>query len=380
MTDARWVGTWTTTPALAEGVALAGPTIRMFPRTSIGGEKLRIRLSNAAGNGDLMITSVRVGVRGGAASVKAGTDRAVTFSGGSRSVKIPAGAFVISDPVAFIVPPLTDLSVSVYVPRVVPASFGVTGRYARQIHYLSPAGDFTGHEVMNVSKVTDDWLFLCGMDVQVSGAAGGVVAFGDSLTSGSTSSHDSHNRYTDQLARRLAQRGGRPYGVMNQGLGGNRLLHDGAGQSGIGRFERDVLGQPGVTLVIVSLGLNDIRNRRNNKDEFVTPDEMKAGLTQLAVRARDRGIKIFGATITPCEGEVASTGASPADVEASRLDVNDWLRTGKVFDGIVDFDAALRDPDRPSRLLATFDSGDHLHPNDAGYKRMADAIELSLFD
>ena len=375
----RWVGTWTATPAPADGVALSSPTIRMFPRVSIGGDTIRIRLSNAAGTGDLIVGSTRVALRGPGARVRPETDRTVTFQA-SATVKIAAGTFAISDPVSLTVAPLDDLAVSIHIPNDIPASFGVTGRYARQFNYLSPPGDFTRHENMHVSRVIDDWFFLCGVDVQTDAHVGGIVALGNSITDGNISTHDAFCRWPDQLARRLAARRGKMFGVMNQGLGGNRILHDIRGDCGVKRFDRDVLAQPGVTHAIVVLGINDIRNRRGLPEEVVTAEELIAGLNQMAMRARDRGIKLFGGTLTPFENETFMLGAYTPEGEAKRIAVNQWIRSADAFDAVIDFDQGLRDPEHPARMLPVYDNGDHLHPGDLGYNRMGDLIDLSLFD
>jgi lysophospholipase L1-like esterase len=375
----HWVGTWAATPAPADGVALSSPTIRMFPRISIGGDTIRVRLSNAAGTGDLVIASTHVALRSAGPSIRQETDRVVMFDG-SGSVKIPAGAFVISDPVALAVAPLEDLAVSIHIPGDIPASFGVTGRYARQLNYLSPPGDFTGHPTMHVSRVVDDWFFLCGIDVLASSDVGAIVAFGDSITDANISTHDAFCRWPDQLARRLVARGGKRFGVINQGLGGNRILHDIRGDCGVKRFDRDVLAQPGVTHAIVVLGINDIRNRRGLAEEVVTADAMIGGLRQMAMRARDRGIKLFGGTLTPFENETFMLGAYTPEGEAKRLAVNEWIRGSGAFDAVIDFDAGLRDPEHHARMLPVYDNGDHLHPSDVGYNWMGDLIDLSLFE
>ncbi len=375
----RWVGTWTATPAPADGVALASPTIRMFPRISIGGDTIRIRLSNAAGTGDLTIAATHVALRGPGPTIRPGTDRTVTFNG-AATAKIPAGAFAISDPVSLPVKPLEDLAVSIYLPTDIPPSFGVTGRYARQFNYLSPPGDFTRHESMHVSRVIDDWFFLSGIDVLTSDDVGGIVAFGDSITDGNISTHDAFCRWPDQLARRLVARGGKMFGVMNQGLGGNRILHDIRGDCGVKRFDRDVLAQPGVTHAIVVLGINDIRNRRGLAEEVVTAEGMINGLNQMAMRARDGGIKLFGGTLTPFENETFMLGAYTPEGEAKRIAVNEWIRNSGAFHAVIDFDQGLRDPDHHARMLPVYDNGDHLHPGDVGYNRMGDLIDLALFD
>ncbi len=375
----HWVGTWAATPAPADGVALSSPTIRMFPRISIGGDTIRLRLSNAAGLSDLVIGATSVGLRGAGASFKPGSHRAVTFMGRAE-VKIPAGAFAVSDPVALTVRPLEDLAVSVHIPNDLPASFGVTGRYARQFNYLSPPGDFTAMETMHAARVVDDWFFLSGVDVLSAPDVGGIVALGDSITDGNISTHDAFCRWPDQLARRLVARGGKMFGVMNQGLGGNRICHDMRGDSGLRRFDRDMLSQPGVTHGIVVLGINDIRNRRGVKEEVVTADDLIHGLNQMALRARARGIKLFGGTLTPFEHETFMLGAWTPEGEAKRLAVNEWMRGSGAFHAVIDFDRELRDPGHPARMLPVYDNGDHLHPGDVGYNRMGDVIDLGLFD
>jgi lysophospholipase L1-like esterase len=379
-TNMRWVGTWTTAPAPAESGAFANQTLRMNARISLGGSQVRVRLSNAYGSRPLAIGAARIGLRSDGPAILEGSDRVLTF-GGADSAVIAAGAILLSDPVNLDITALADIAVSVFLPGDVPASFGITGRYARQTNYISPPGDFSGGTVMPVGRITDDWFFVCGIDVLATPDTGGVVALGDSLTDANISTHDAFARWPDQLARRLIARGsGRPMAVMNQGLGGNRILHDIRGDSGLRRFDRDVLAQPGVTHVIVLLGTNDMRNRWAKPEEEVTADTMIGGLKQMALRAHARGIKIFAGTLTPFENETFLVGAWTPAREAVRLAVNAWIRESGAFDAVVDFDAGIRDPDRPARMLPIYDCGDHLHPSDLGYNRMGDIIDLSLFD
>jgi lysophospholipase L1-like esterase len=376
----HWVGTWTAAPAPAEGGAFANQTLRMNPRVSIGGNRVRVRLSNAYGAGPLTVGAVHIGLRAAGPAIIPDTNRALAF-GGAASATIAAGAVLLSDAVELSVPTLADVAVSIYLPGDVPASFGITGRYARQTNYVSPPGDFSAETAMPVGRLSDDWHFLCGVDVLASSEAGAVVALGDSLTDANISTHDAFCRWPDQLARRLVARPhARPMAVMNQGLGGNRILHDIRGDSGLRRFDRDVLAQPGITHVIVMLGTNDLRNRWAKPEEEVTADQMIAGLKQMALRAHARGIKIFGATLTPFENETFLVGAWTPAREAVRLAVNAWIRESGAFDAVVDFDAGLRDPEHPARMLPIYDCGDHLHPGDLGYNRMGDVIDLSLFD
>src|SRR5271167_119626 len=376
----HWVGTWTTAPAPAEGAAFSNQTLRMNARTSLGGNTARVRLSNAYGTRKLTIGALHVALRDSGPGIRSGSDRKLTF-GGADSATIAAGALLVSDPIAFDLPPLADIAVSIYLPEDLPSSFGITGRYARQTNYISPPGNFAASVVMPVGSITGDWFFVSGIDVLASSETGGIVAVGDSLTDANISTLDAHCRWPDQLARRLqARRGGRPMAVMNQGLGGNRILHDIRGDSGLRRFDRDVIAQPGVTHVIVMLGTNDLRNRWAKPEEEVTADQMIAGLRQLAVRARTAGIKIFGATLTPFENETFLPGAWTPEREKTRLAVNEWVREGGAFDAVIDFDRALRNPEHPTSMLPVYDCGDHLHPSDLGYNKMGDAIDLSLFE
>ncbi len=376
----HWVGTWTATPSPADGVALANQTLRMNPRISLGGGTFRIRLSNAYGTGKLRIGCAHIGQRAGGAQVVPGTNQPLTF-GGATSATIATGAMLLSDPIHMALPDLADVAVSIHLPDNIPASFGLTGRYARQTNYISPLGNFAADDNMPVGKITDDWYILSGIDVVTEPSTGGIVAMGDSLTDGNISTHDAFCRWPDQLARRLfARRGGRTMAVMNQGLGGNRILHDLRGSSGLRRFDRDVLAQPGVTHAIICLGINDIRNRLGRADETVTAEQMIAGLKQLALRAQARGIKFYGGTLPPFENETFFPGAYTPEGEAKRQAVNNWIRTGGAFDAVIDFEAGLRDPNHPTRMLPIYDCGDHLHPSDVGYNRMGDIIDLSLFD
>ena len=376
----HWVGTWAAAPAPAEGVVgFNNHTLRMNPRISIGGDRLRVRISNAYGSRPLPIGAARIALRDKGPATVPGSDCKLTF-GGSDGTVIAAGAVQFSDPVDLTVPALADLTVSFHLPGEVLANFSITGRYARQTNYISPPGDFTREAVMPVGNLTDQWFFLCGVDVLADEEAAGVVALGDSLTDGNISTIDAFCRWPDQLARRLAQRGGRPIGVTNNGLGGNRILHDLRGDSGLKRFDRDVLSQPGVTHAIVMLGTNDLRNRWAKPDEEVTGEQMIAGLQQMAVRAHSRGIKLIGATLTPFGNETFMADAWNPTREKHRVTVNKWIRESGAFDGVADFDAALRDPEIPTQMRAVDDCGDGLHPSDSGYRKMGDAIDLALLD
>ena len=382
----HWVGTWAAAPAPAEGLPPAGfnnHTIRMNPRVSLGGERLRVRISNAYGNRPLLVGAARVALRDKGPAIVQGSDRKLTF-GGNDGTAIAAGAVGFSDPVDLPVKPLADLAVSIHLPGEVLPAFQITGRYARQTNYISPPGNFAAETAMPVGNLTDQWFFLCGVDVLASAETGGVVALGDSLTDGNISTIDAYSRWPDQLARRLAERAksneGRPVGVMNNGLGGNRILHDLRGDSGLRRFDRDVLSQPGVTHAIVMLGTNDLRNRNAKPEEEVTGEQMIAGLQQMAVRAHSAGVKIIGCTLTPFGNETFMANAWNPAREKHRVTLNTWIRESGAFDGIADFDAAVRDPERPTQMAARWDCGDGLHQSDTGYCRLGDAIDLALLD
>src|SRR5579872_5410093 len=364
--DKRWVGSWATAPAPAEGVVgFNNHTIRLNPRLSIGGERLRVRISNAYGNRPLKIGAAMIALRDKGPTIVADTGRKLTF-GGRESAAIAAGAVQYSDAVDLSVAPLADLAVSFHLPGEVPANFMITGRYARQTNYISPPGHFTIETVMPVGNLTDQWFFLCGVDVLAPSDALGVVALGDSLTDGNISTIDAFCRWPDQLARRLVARAGRSVGVMNNGLGGNRILHDIRGDSGLRRFDRDVLAQPGVTHVIVMLGTNDLRNRWAKPEEEVAAEHIIAGLQQMALRAHGAGIKIVGATLTPFGNETYMANAWNPTREKHRAAVNTWIRQSGVFDAFADFDAALRDPEVPTQMRTVDDCGDGLHPSDVG--------------
>jgi lysophospholipase L1-like esterase len=377
----HWVGTWTASPAPSEaGYGLNNHTIRMNPRVSLGGDTIRVRVSNAYGTRPLAVGGGTVGLRGKGPGVVPGSLCALTFNGGADAT-IAAGAVLVSDPVKFDVPALADLAVSIHFPGEITPALGITGRYARQTNYISPPGDFAGETVMPVGKITDEWFFLSGIDVVAAPETGGVVCLGDSLTDANISTHDAFCRWSDQLARRLDERkGGRPMAVMNQGLGGNRILHDLRGDSGLKRFDRDVLAQPGVTHAIVMLGTNDLRNRNAKPEEEVTGEQMIAGLHQMAVRTQAKGIRFIAATLTPFGNETFMANAWNPTRERHRVTVNAWIRETDALDGFVDFDAAIRDPVIPTQMATVYDCGDGLHPSDLGYCKLGDAIDLSLFD
>lgn len=385
----HWVGTWAAAvhqpDLLVPGLSNTGyknQTLRQTVHTSLGGHRVRIRFS-AFGASALLIGSAHIALSAGGPAVVPGSDRTLTF-GGQESITIPPGAPVLSDPVELSFPALANLAVTIFVPGMTePAAWHFE---ARQTTYISPAGDFTATEVMPFESTAQAWFWLSGVDVMTSTEEGAIVAFGDSGTDGTHSTLDANQRWPDELARRLLlQRRSRKMGVLNAGLAGSRLLHDALGPNGLARFDRDVLSQSGLSYVILFFGNADIGEGWPGglyPGDEVTADQIIQGYKQLIDRTHARGVKILGATLNPTKGFVVPGTAfaffSPLN-EEKRQTVNNWIRTSGEYDGVIDFDEVLRDPNNRSRLLPLFDSGDHGHPTDDGYKAMADAIDLALF-
>ncbi|MEU6423137.1 SGNH/GDSL hydrolase family protein [Streptomyces spiralis] len=391
-----WTGTWATAPTTTPPKVVTvfeKQTIRQTVHLSVGGSSVRLRLSNEFGTQPLVIGGIRVArpAGDGGRRIDPRTDRAVTF-GGRTSVTVPAGSPMVSDPVALPLPAGSDLVVSLYLPQRTPGS--TLHAFSFQ-HNFTASGDVTGQADITPTATQDAWYFLSG--VSVSGTAphaASVVAVGDSVTDGANTTPNADHRWPDLLAARFrADHDLSGLGVLNEGISGNRLLHDpnppaGSdaesyaayfGQAAVRRFDRDVASQAGARHVIVLLGVNDLGHPGTSAplSEKVTPAEVEEGYRQLIARAHDRGLKIYGATITPFRDD--TFGFYSAEHEAQRQEINRWIRTSGAFDAVIDFDRALRDPQQPDRLAARYDSGDHLHPNDAGTAAMAAAIPLRLF-
>jgi lysophospholipase L1-like esterase len=369
----HWSGTWTASPqAAGNSLEFSGQTIRQIVHASIGGTQVRVRLSNAYGSSPLHIGAARVGLRTTGASIAAGSDRVLTFSG-STSTRIPVGALAISDPVDLRVADRTDLAISLWIPGNQLAATEHT--LGLQTTYVSPEGDFTGADSLPTATTTASYYFLAGVDVGSSVPSVAIVVLGDSITDGLHSTVDANRRWPDRLAERLgARKGGKRVAVLNAGISGNRILHDKSGTNASARLDRDVLVQSGVRYLIVLEGINDI-----GIPVGAAADEIIAGHRQIIDRAHAMGLKVYGGTLTPFQAFLPGVYYS-ADGEAKRQVVNQWIRTSKAYDAVIDFDRALRDPANPAVLRPAYDSGDHLHPNDAGYKAMADAVDLSLFN
>ena len=402
----HWVGTWATAvvarPQTAAPAPAPGPpvlkfnrqTLRQIVHTSLGGDRVRVVLSNVFGTAPLPVGAANVALRQKDASIVPSSARPLTF-GGSPSTTIAAGAIAISDPVSVAVPAFADLAIDIFLPGDTAASSSplTTHSGALQTSYVSMPGNHSGISDLPVAATTQSWFFLARVEVSAPETVGAVVAFGDSITDGSLSTPDTNNRWPDHLAKRLmtqavGARGSQTAqaampGVLNVGIAGNRVLTEGIGPSALARFDREALVQSGATHVILLEGINDFGLGGPGGLGGTPPPtaaELIAGLRQLIERAHTRGLKVIGGTLLPFEG--TSLAPFPAyystDKDARRQAVNEWIRKGKAYDGVIDFDMALRDPAHPLQLLPQYKAGDNLHLNDAGYQVMANAVNLAL--
>jgi lysophospholipase L1-like esterase len=368
----HWVGTWNASPQAASvPLVLNGQTIRQIVQVSIGGMRVRVRISNAYGAGSLLVGAARVGLHTTGASIASGSDRVLTFNG-VESTTIPAGALAISDPVNLRVTDRSDLAVSLYIPgnqlAATEHSLGL------QTTYISPDGDYSGADSLPTATTAHSYYFLTGVEVAASTKSRAVVTLGDSITDGLHSTADANKRWPNRLAERLrSPKGGSKVAVLNAGISGNRLLHNTVGTNASARLDRDVLVQSGARYLIVLEGINDI-----GYPGSATADQIVVAHIQIIDRARAMGLKVYGGTLTPFQAFLPGIYYT-SDGEAKRQAINHWIRTSKAYDAVIDFDKAIRDPKNPAAMRSAFDSGDHLHPNDAGYQAMADAIDLSLF-
>jgi lysophospholipase L1-like esterase len=377
----RWVGTWACSPQRAEPAqappapGFADTTLRQVVRVSLGGRRLRVRFSNAFGTTPLEVKSAGIALSAGAAAIRPGTARPLSFHGRS-GVTIPPGAPMLSDALDFDLPPLADVTLSVRL-QGAPADLTIHPG-SRTTSYLHPGEAVSAVDPPAAARI-DHWYFVNGIDVFAPPPAAAVAILGDSITDGRGSTTNGNDRWTDQLARRLqADARTAQVAVLNHGIGGNRLLRDGLGPSALARLDRDVLAQTGVRWLVVLEGINDIGTRvsaREKGEPYATADDLIAAYAQIVARARAHGLRVYGATILPFEGAFYFT----PDGEADRQRVNGWIRTSGAFDAVIDLDAATRDPRQPARLSAEVDGGDHLHPSAAGYRIMAAAVDLALF-
>ncbi|WP_375289892.1 SGNH/GDSL hydrolase family protein [Qipengyuania sp.] len=348
-------------------------TIRQIVRVSSGGERMRIVLSNLENAAPLDIGHVEIALAAPDGSIVPGSSRTVTFSGGERRAVVPAHSPFISDTIDFPIQPLGKVAVSIYLPSG--GTDLATHRQAVATGWLAP-GDQSERTRLDEAKPFTMRVVLTALKVAAERKAHTVVAFGDSITDGFRATLDADNRWPDDLAERLIAKGVRSTAVANAGIGGNRLLTDGYGPNALSRFDRDVLSVPGVSHVVMLEGINDIGNAwRENRTETMTAARLIGAYRQMIERAHGKGIKVVLGTILPFKGAPYFSDWG----EGLRQEVNAWIRTQTMADGIVDFDAAMRDAAEPARLRRDFDSGDFLHPNDTGYAAMAEAVDLKLF-
>ena len=360
-------------PILPVPQALKNQTVRMVVRVSLGGRQIRVQISNAQGRQPLEVGSAHVARYRQDSTIARDSDHVLTFGGQQRLI-LPPGAIVASDPVDMAIDPLMELAVSLYIPEnsgpVTLHPLGLRTTYIAD-------GDVAGNESLTGASQNRSYFWLSSIDVLTSGASTAIVAFGDSITDGFSTTPGAEQAWPALLAKRLLEQKRRPSrAVLNLGISGNRVLRDGAGASALSRFDRDVLSRPGVRWIILLEGINDISVSSIPgvaSSERIESQDLIAGLRLLIEKAHLHGIKVMGATILPWEG----VWTFSEEGEATRQAVNQWIRSSGAFDAIVDFDAVTRDNARPKRLRPQFDSGDHVHPNDAGNRAMADAVDIS---
>jgi len=358
-----------------EIAGISGVTLREIVHISLGGPSIRVIFTNEFGIEPLNITAAAVALSSAADAITPATATPLTF-GGRPSVTIPPGALIISDPAPLKVAPFADLAISFYLPEQ-PVTQITRHSFADQTSYRA-LGNSVAAPSLPSPQPFYTWDFLKGVDVTADNKSASIVTFGDSITDGAHSTRDANARWPDILAHRLqANKKTANLGVLNQGIGGNRILHDTTGPSALARFDRDVLAQAGVKYLVIMESINDIGHATDpaNPYDIVTADDLIAGLTQLAIRAHTHGIKVYGATLTPFVGAKYQS----AEGETMRQTINQWIRTTNQFDGVIDFDKVTTDPTHPGMFLPLDDSGDHLHPGDAGYKAMGESIDLALF-
>jgi lysophospholipase L1-like esterase len=376
----KWVGSWASSPLLADGRwmrPVTNSTLREIVHLSNGGSQLRLRFSNELGIDPLTIANAHVAMSAGGSDVKPGTDHAVTF-GGSASVRLAPGGVIYSDPVSMAVEPLSDIAVTFFLPAQNMRS--ETAHLAAAQDNFITTGDQTSSPSLTQPAPVRSWYFFSGVDVPAVDGSRAIVTLGDSITDGTASTPNGNKRWPNILANRLKQEHGMEnVAVLDEGIGGNRVLNEQAGPSALTRFDRDVLGQSGVKYLVILEGINDIGRLSNQRflapEDDISAHDLELGLTQLADRAHEHGIKVYAATLTPYGG----AGYWSEKGEQVRKDYNNWMRTSGIFDGVIDFAQITADPANPDRFNPAYDSGDHLHPNDAGYNAMGSAIELKLF-
>ena len=373
-----WGDTWSAVPDTA-GPVVNAQTVRQIVRVSVGGSQVRIRLSNLFGNVPITLGPAHIALHASGADTVPGSDHVLLFNG-KPTVTIAKGESVLSDPVKMDVKPLQELAVSLYAPPEAQYHASTTHNAGQATAYLTESGDATAATQFPQGETSGARFFLTDVEVSGPAATATVVAFGDSITDGVGSTQDANMRWPDDLAERLqADAKLSSIGVANAGIAGNHILHDGIGPSALSRFDRDALDKPGVRWIVLLEGINDIGGSGyawEAKDK-ISAQQLIDGMKTLIARAHARHVKIYGATMTPYGG--SGWPYHSVAGEKTREEVNEWIRHGGAFDGVVDFDQVIRDPSAPEKMLPAYDSGDHLHPNSAGYRAMAQAVDLTWF-
>ncbi|MFF4418317.1 SGNH/GDSL hydrolase family protein [Streptosporangium sp. NPDC001559] len=387
----NWVRSWSASPQAAhDGIGsfddrppLAEVTLRQVVRISGGGRRVRVRFTNEFGTAPFTVGAARVGLATPGGGVRPGSERVLTFSG-APTVTVPAGAPILSDPVDLRLPALAELSISLYLPGRVETC--TCHDPALRTGWVIPGDAVAAPAVPENAEILPVRALISAVELFSDGPARTIVTVGDSRTDGAGSTPDTNHSWPELLAERLAERGVAGY-VSNQGISGNRLLNNGIGTAALARFDRDVLATPGLGYVVLfwggDLAISFAPRDDGSLTDFlkmfpgapVTADDVIAGYRQLVARARDRGVRVYATTTPPYEGSEIHT----AEGERARQTVNEWIRTGGAFNAVLDFDAVWRDPDRPGRIREDFHCGDHLHGSDAGYRALADSVDLSLF-
>jgi lysophospholipase L1-like esterase len=376
----HWVGTWASSPLVPstiienEQLAIApeGTTLREIVRITLGGDTFRVRFTNLFGTHPLTIGAAEIAQTLSASAIKPGTGKVLRFHG-QVSVTVPPGALVLSDPVQIDASSLSDFTVSFFIPGL-PGTL-TEHQLANATSYQVSGNQVSAQNFAAPTKVTS-WEYLNGIDVLTAANNAAIVTMGDSITDGAYATVDSNRRWPDELARRLqADPSYKNFAVLNEAISGNKILHEGAGPSALARFDRDVLAQAGVKYLIILEGINDIGHTQTDPSDTTTAEDLIAALQQMITRAHAHGIAVIGATLTPYKGAKYYSEKG----EAMRIAINQWIRSSGAFDGVVDMEAAVRDPAHPDTFLLADEHGDHLHPNDTGYSVMGSAIDLKLF-
>ncbi|MEJ2052364.1 MAG: SGNH/GDSL hydrolase family protein [Calditrichaceae bacterium] len=374
-----WVGTWTTAPQLVEPrnmppePGLSNNTIRQVLCVSLGGNRLRMRFSNEFSTQPVRMKAVHIAESTDSSAIDPTTDLALSFNG-KPDVTIEPGSAVMSDPFDFSVKPRTNLAVTIYFGETSPDVTGHPG--SRTTSYIVP-GNAVSKANLSDAVRTDHWYIINRIDVLAPDSAAAVVVLGNSITDGRGSGTNKQNRWPDELSKRLLNNPGtKNVAVLNQGIGGNCVLRQCLGPSALSRFKRDVINQSGVKWLIILEGINDIGGSRGEEGAGKVSDDLIAAYKKMIDSAHAAGIRVYGATLMPFGGSFYD---SPAH-EKARQAVNEWIRNSKQFDAVIDLDKALRDPNNPSQLLPKADTGDHLHPSEAGHRMMAEAVDLTLFN